>query len=87
MRYKDSYLTLAQHWLMPPRKLKVQLEQMKRGRALESDLLFANGVYWNRGSDGKLDEPFCPTCWDDSRKLIRPVYIETDTWLHLNTNT
>lgn len=57
------------------RQLRAENEQLKADRELQTSLIPAEGAYWKRNTDGKLDGPFCTVCWDDARKLIRMVYV------------
>ena len=52
-------------------KLRCELDDCKALKDIESSLEFAEHTYWCRTSGNKLDGPYCPTCWDDKRKLIR----------------
>jgi hypothetical protein len=53
------------------RSLKREIEQLKEQASTATSLEFAETVYWRRDAKGQLDGPYCPTCWDDKRKLIR----------------
>ena len=57
-------------------RLQRELDELKVQQKIEADLIYAEHTYWRRGSDGKLDGPFCITCWDDARKLVRPHFID-----------
>jgi hypothetical protein len=53
------------------RNLKRQIDALKSEQEIEASLIFAQDTYWRRKPDGKLEGPFCPTCWDDTRKTMR----------------
>jgi hypothetical protein len=50
--------------------LKQKLEDREALKSIAESLEFADDVYWKRKKDQTLDGPYCPTCWDDSRKLV-----------------
>jgi hypothetical protein len=56
------------------RSLKGEVEQLKAERDLRASVIPAEGAYWTRKADSKLDGPFCTVCWDDSAKLVRIQY-------------
>ena len=57
-------------------RLQRELEVVKAQQQMEAELIYGEHTYWRRGADGKLDGPFCITCWDDARKLVRPHFID-----------
>jgi len=58
------------------RGLRRDIEQLKEQASVVASLEFAETVYWRRDAEGKLEGPYCPTCWDDKRKLIRLKHTE-----------
>jgi hypothetical protein len=53
------------------RGLKAKLEENDRIAQLEKHVFHDDGVAWFRRDDGNIEpEPYCPTCWDDKRKLV-----------------
>lgn len=48
------------------RNLRLENEELKNAKILDSDLKFQNG-YYTRKSDGRN---FCAKCWDLNNKLI-----------------
>ena len=58
------------------RSLKREVEQLKEQASAAASLEFAEAVYWRRDPQNRLDGPYCPTCWDDNRKLIRLKHLD-----------
>lgn len=58
------------------RALKEELSRLKEGKALEANVAFHDGAYWNKREDGKEDGPFCPSCWGLEKKLVLPSVSE-----------
>ncbi|HXA52230.1 MAG TPA: bZIP transcription factor [Candidatus Acidoferrum sp.] len=53
------------------RSLQIQIETLQQLQNIDATVEFANEVYWRRKADQTLEGPFCPTCWDDAKKLVR----------------
>jgi hypothetical protein len=51
-------------------QLSTDVERLQLQNDLSASLEFAEEAYWRRKPDKRLDGPFCPFCWDDTRKLI-----------------
>lgn len=52
-------------------ELRQQIADQEEAKTLEATLEFAEGAYWRRKLDSQLDGPYCLTCWDDKKKLVR----------------
>lgn len=57
------------------RALKENVEKLKTHLSQRSAVIPADGAYWRRKPDGKLDGPFCTTCWNSDEKLVRLHYV------------
>jgi hypothetical protein len=53
------------------RSLKRRMEALTAQKHVAETLEYAEHLYWQRAEDGRLDGPYCTTCWDHDRKLIR----------------
>ena len=54
--------------------LREENAALKRTQVLSENLGFDATLGWYfRNLEQGRDGPFCPTCWDDRKKLIRPV--------------
>lgn len=56
---QDLHLQLAQTLLRIERQQKLAREALH----------FEHPVYWRLADDGKKHGPYCPTCWDDTRRI------------------
>jgi hypothetical protein len=66
-------------------ELRKAVEDREEMKAIEASLEFSDELYWRRKADRTLDGPYCPTCWDDTRKLIRLEFYEEGEWSGLTT--
>lgn len=55
--------------------LRGRLQDRQREAAIEASLEFGEDLYWRRTADHGFDGPYCPTCWDDDRKLIHLKFV------------
>jgi hypothetical protein len=53
------------------RELAMKLEAADKTQEVEESLIYGDHVYFRRKAGGGIDGPFCTTCWDDSKKLVR----------------
>ncbi|MEJ7609179.1 MAG: hypothetical protein WKF37_23630 [Bryobacteraceae bacterium] len=53
------------------RQLRAEITALKDAQAVRQDLIFGDEVYLRKETNGKLDGPFCPACWDIDGKLVR----------------
>jgi hypothetical protein len=53
------------------RELKRKIQKLRDSKATTEGLIFADEVYLRWKSEGVLDGPFCPACWDIDTKLVR----------------
>src|ERR1700732_5284134 len=53
------------------RELKREIQKLRDSKATTEGLVFADEVCLRWKSDGVLDGPFCPACWDIDSKLVR----------------
>jgi hypothetical protein len=60
------------------RTLKDKLAELQDNKALEAMVTFHDAAYWKKREDGKEDGPYCPSCWDLSRKLVVPAVSDSD---------
>jgi hypothetical protein len=56
------------------RTLKREYDSLVQQQQNSHSLTFADDAYWRRDAQNKLDGPYCPTCWDDAKKMIRLKY-------------
>lgn len=49
------------------KKLINENNKLKKELDISKDLIFENGLYWNKSGD---KGPFCPVCWDDKKRKI-----------------
>ncbi|MGB3477593.1 MAG: hypothetical protein WBB67_00350 [bacterium] len=74
-QYKQI-LDIQQQLLEMQKKMRAQvaeIEELQEKLKIKGDILFKNPAYWIKKKDGLWDGPFCPTCWDGEKKLIRLV--------------
>ncbi|MEK7719795.1 MAG: hypothetical protein AAB347_09330 [Bacteroidota bacterium] len=43
---------------------------------LESSLVFHDDCYWKRTDNEKEDGPYCSSCFDDKKKLVRLLFLD-----------
>lgn len=53
--------------------LRQQVVELKEELRVKDSLRFDNGEYYLRKEGSSEDGPFCSTCWDVDRKLVRMV--------------
>lgn len=53
------------------RILKEQVRLLQDNKDIQERLLVKGHCYYMPKENGSLDGPFCTTCWDKDRKLIR----------------
>jgi hypothetical protein len=53
------------------RQLSHKLDDREALKELAKSLVFGYTVYWRDFGEESYDGPYCPTCWDADRKLIR----------------
>jgi hypothetical protein len=58
------------------RALRHEIALLTEQASIATSLEFAETTYWRRDAERRLDGPYCPTCWDDKRKLIRLKHAE-----------
>lgn len=55
-------------------KLREENAQLRHVDDVSENITYDHATGWYYVQrDGRTDGPFCPTCWDDRRKLIRPA--------------
>jgi hypothetical protein len=54
------------------RELKRSIQEMQEASRLDKSVIFHDQVCWRNLSDGTKEGPYCPVCWGDSQKLVRP---------------
>jgi hypothetical protein len=59
--------------------LRQKLQDREKEAAIGASLEFGEDLYWRRTPDHGLDGPYCPTCWDDDRKLIHLKFVVEGT--------
>jgi len=64
--------------------LAEEIRELKEERNIRTSLQYANHVYWVRDESGALDGPFCTTCWDASKKLVRLAFFSEGTFFECN---
>ncbi len=73
-----------QSLLLENGSLQDRVRELERQIRLERNLEFDGAVYWRVGEGGKRDGPFCPVCFDDSKKSVRlqngASYIGKSPW-------
>jgi hypothetical protein len=53
------------------RSLKARIRKLEDEKINNDKLEVKGHCYYLKKDDGELDGPFCTTCWDKDRKLIR----------------
>lgn len=64
--------------------LTEEIRDLKEERTIRTSLEYANHVYWRRDESGTLAGPFCTTCWDASKQLVRLTYLSEGTFYECN---
>lgn len=52
-------------------KLRTELLALKTAAEEEKTLEWDEQIYWKKLPDDNKDGPYCPTCWDNGKKLVR----------------
>jgi Zn-dependent M16 (insulinase) family peptidase len=55
------------------RTLRDETPSLRERIQLNEGVVFHDESYWKKESDGSESGPYCPLCWGNSQKLIRPV--------------
>lgn len=58
-------------------KLRKQAREAEALLTIEQQLDFTNNAYWRAIECGEKEGPFCSSCWDGRKKLIR-MHISAD---------
>lgn len=67
MELRSGALELQEENLRLRERIRTLELEASRARAL----IFEKEIYWMQLDDGRKDGPFCPRCYDDSKKLVR----------------
>ena len=51
--------------------LKQKIKELKDIENIKEKLIYTNNCYFVQKDNGRMDGPFCSTCWDKDNKLIR----------------
>lgn len=51
--------------------LREEIKELKGQMGIEKQLVFDRDVYYVKNDDGENEGPYCTTCWDVDRKLVR----------------
>lgn len=57
--------------------LKEKIMQLEKNDYLQKNLILKNECYYLNKDNGELDGPYCTTCWDKDKKLIRMTKYRT----------
>ena len=52
------------------RTLQDEIRTLELKLAFSEKLVFIHGLYHAPDSDGRIGEPFCPTCWESNRLAV-----------------
>jgi len=64
--------------------LRDENTQLKRTRALRDSIKFDESGWYFMTVNDRREGPFCPTCFDDCDKLIRPAIYASDDLAQCN---
>jgi hypothetical protein len=51
-------------------RLKRLNAELTHSAEIEKEMKYEESVFWRLRDGKRIDGPFCPTCWEDARKLI-----------------
>ncbi len=56
-------------------RLKHEVANLKEKLTVKGKLVVKDDCYWLPDDSGNLDGPFCTTCWDTEKQLVRMLHM------------